>query len=106
MARLRKLQMARWVRGRRRVSAPVSVLVIAVVAVTTVALTGAFTGALSVGSGATGQALTRQQAAQRILKTQAARVMTSPAQAVLRMQATGGKDLSPGLSPAGVSVRR
>jgi len=106
MARLRKLQMARWARGRRRVSAPVSVLAIAVVAVTTVALTGAFTGALSVGSGATGQALTRQQAAQRILKTQAAQVMTSPAQAVLRMQATGSKDLSPGSSPAGVSVRR
>jgi hypothetical protein len=106
MARLRKLQMARWAGGRRRVSAPVSVLVIAVVAVTTVALTGAFTGALSVGSGATGQALTRQQAAQRILKTQAAQVMTSPAQAALRMQATGSKDLSPGLSPAGISVRR
>src|SRR2546429_352369 len=106
MARLRKLQMARWARGRRRVSAPVSVLAIAVVAVTTVALTGAFTGALSVGSGATGQALTRQQAAQRILKTQAAQVMTSPAQAALRMQATGSKDLSPGLSPAGISVRR
>ena len=85
MARLRKLQMARWARGRRRVSAPVSVLAIAVVAVTTVALTGAFTGALSVGSGATGQALTRQQAAQRILKTQAAQVMTAPAQAALRM---------------------
>ena len=72
MARLRKLQMARWARSRRRVSAPVSVLVIAVVAVTTVALTGAFTGALTTGSGTTGQALTRQQAAQRILKTQAA----------------------------------
>ena len=106
MARLRKLQMARWARGRRRVSAPVSVLAIAVVAVTTVALTCAFTGALSVGSGATGQALTRQQAAQRILKTQAAQVMTAPAQAALRMQATGSKDLSPGLSLAGISVRR
>jgi hypothetical protein len=100
------LQVARWARGRRRVSAPVSVLAISAVVVTTVALTGAFTGALSAGSGATGQALTRQQAAQRILKTQASRVMTSPAQAALRMQATGSKDLSPGLSPTGVSVRR
>src|SRR5215475_8449752 len=90
MAGLRKLQVARWARGRRRVSTPVSVLAVAVVAVTTVALTGAFTGALGIGSGATGQVLTRQQAAQRLLRT----------------QATGSKDLSPGSSPAGVSVRR
>src|SRR2546429_7427331 len=98
MARLRKLQMARWARGRRRVSAPVSVLAIAVVAVTTVALTGAFTGALNIGSGATGQALTRQQAAQRILKTQAAQVMTAPALANLPMPATGSKELCSGSS--------
>ena len=102
MAGLRKSQVARWAKDRRRVS----VLAVATVAVTTVALTGAFTGALGIGSGGTGQALTRQQAAQRLLKTQASQVMTSPAQAALRMQATGSKDLSPGSSPVGVSVRR
>jgi hypothetical protein len=85
---------------RRRIGAPVSIVAIAVAAVTTVALTGAFTGALTAGSGTPGPALTRQQIAQHILSTQAAGVMTAPARAALRMLATGTRDLSPGL-PAG-----
>jgi hypothetical protein len=100
MGRLRKRQMAGGAGGRRRISAPVSIAAVAVAAVTTVALTGAFTGALTAGSGTPRPALTRQQIAQRILSTQAAGVMTAPARAALRMLATGSRDLSPGL-PAG-----
>jgi hypothetical protein len=102
MARLSKTQMARWARGRRRFSTPVSVLAVAVAAVTTVALTGAFTGAFAGGSGATGLTLNRQKIAQRILKTQASKVMTAPALAALHMLATGSKDLSPGLPAHGL----
>src|SRR5215470_4717478 len=100
MGRLRKRQMVGWAGGRRRISAPVSIGAVAVAAVTTVALTGAFTGALTAGSGTPGPALTRQQIAQHILGTRAAGVMTAPARAALRMLATGSRDLSPGL-PAG-----
>ena len=105
MARLSKVQMARWARGRRRFSAPVSVLAVAVAAVTTVALTGAFTGAFAGGSGATGLTLNRQQIAQRILRTQASKVMTAPALAALHMLATGSKELSPGLAAHGLPAR-
>jgi hypothetical protein len=101
-----KEQMARWARGRRRIGAPGSVLAIAVAVVTTVTLTGAFTGAFTGGSGGTGPALTRQQIAQQILKTQASEVMTSPAQAALRMLATGSRELSPGLPPHGLPAQR
>ena len=100
MGRLRKRQIVGWARGRRRISAPVSIVAVAVAAVTTVALTGAFTGALTAGSSAPGPALTRQQIAQHILSTRAAGVMTAPAQAALRILATGSRDLSPRL-PAG-----
>ena len=101
MGRRPKTQMTGAAPGRRRrISAPVSIVAIAVAAVTTVALTGAFTGALTAGSGTPGPALTRQQIAQHILSTQAAGVMTAPARAALRMLATGTRDLSPGL-PAG-----
>jgi hypothetical protein len=102
MTRLTKRQVAHWAWGRRRISVPVSVLAIATVAVTTVALAGGFAGGRTAASGASGLALTRQQLAQRILKTQAARVMTSPAQTVLRMQATGSKDMSPGILSNGL----
>jgi hypothetical protein len=88
--------------GRRRISAPVSILAIAVAAVTTVAVTGAFTGALTAGSGTPGPALNRQAVAQHILSTQAAGVMTAPARAALRMLATGSRDLSPGLPTHGL----
>jgi hypothetical protein len=102
MGRLRKIQMTGWARGRRRISAPVSILAIAVAAVATVAVTGAFTGALTAGSGAPGPALTRQAIAQHILGTQAAGVMTAPARAALRMLATGSRELSPGLPARGL----
>jgi hypothetical protein len=98
---LRKTAIARWARGRRGIRAPVSVLAIVVAAVTTAALTGAFTGATS-GSGATGPKLNRQQVAQHILKTEAAGLMTAPAQAALHLLATGSKQLSPGLPAHGL----
>ena len=104
MAGTRKLQVTRWVRGRR-ISAPVSVLAIAAVAVTTIAVTGAFTGAFAAGSATPGPTVSRAQFSQQILKTQASQVMTSPAQTALRMQATGTKDLSPGLIPNGLPGR-
>jgi hypothetical protein len=87
---------------RRRIGAPVSIVAVAVAAVTMVALTGAFTGALTAGSGTPGPALSRQQIAQRILGTQAAGVMTAPARAALRMLATGSRELSPGLAAGGL----
>jgi hypothetical protein len=97
--------MARPAWGRRGVSAPVSILAVAVAAVTTVALTGGFTGALTAGHGATRLTFTRQEIAQRILKTQASKVMTAPAQAALRMLATGSRELSPGLRGQGLPAR-
>jgi hypothetical protein len=87
---------------RRRIGAPVSIAAIAVAVVTTVAVTGAFTSALSAAAGPAGPALSRQQVAQRILGTRAAGVMTAPAQAALRMLATGSRDLSPGLPAHGL----
>src|SRR5690348_8823822 len=106
MGRLQKRQMVHWARGRRRISAPVSIVAVAVAAVTTVALTGAFTGALTAGSGTAGPALTRQQIAQHILSTQAASVMTAPARTALRMLATGSRNLSPGLPAGGLPAAR
>src|SRR5215470_16295268 len=96
MTRLRKVQLDRWARGPRHISARVSIPAVAAVAVTAVALAGGLTGARTAASGATAQRLNHQQFAQRILKTQAARVMTSPALSVLHMQATGSRALSPG----------
>jgi hypothetical protein len=46
--------------------------------------------------------LSRQQVAQHILKTEAARLMTAPAQAALQMLATGSKQLSAGLPTNGL----
>lgn len=100
MARLRKKELARWARGGRRITA-VSIPAIAVAAAITLALAGGLTGARTAASGATRLTLNRQQFAARILKTQA-KVMTSPAQAVLRMQATGSKDMSPGVPTNGI----
>jgi hypothetical protein len=105
MARLRKLQIARWHSGRR-VSTPVTIAAIAVLAVTAFGLTGGFTGARASGASAAKLTLNRQQFAQMILKTQAASIMTGPAQAVLRMQATGTKDLSPGIPPNGTPAQQ
>ena len=104
MDRLRKRQMVGRAEGRRRISAPVSIVAVAVAAVTTVGLTGAFTGALTAGSGSPGPVLTRQQIAQHILSTQAAGVMTAPARAALRMLATGSRELAPGTPAGGLSA--
>jgi hypothetical protein len=86
-------------RRRRRIGAPVSIVAIAVAVVTTVAVTGAFTNALSAAAGPAGPAPSRQQIAQHILSTQAAQVMTAPAQAALRMVATGSRELPTGPLP-------
>jgi hypothetical protein len=77
-------------------------LAIAVLAVTAFGLTAGFTGARAAGASAAAPPLNRQQFAQRILKTQAANIMTAPAQAVLRMQAAGSKDLSAGIPSNGI----
>src|SRR5260370_31518582 len=101
MGRRPKTQMTGAAPGRRRrIGAPLSIAAIAVAVVTTVAVTGAFTSALSATAGPSGPAPSRQQIAQHILSTQAAGAMTAPARAALRMLATGSRDLSPGL-PAG-----
>jgi hypothetical protein len=84
---------------RRRIGAPVSIVAIAIAVVTTVAVTGAFTGALSAAAGPAGPALSRQQIAQHVLGTQAAGVMTAPAQAALRLVATGSRELPTGPLP-------
>ena len=82
--------MAHWILGHRRISATLSILVIAL------AVTGtAVTAALASPSG-TGPDLNRQQFAQHILKTKAAQLMTAPAQAALRMAATGDKQFTAG----------
>jgi hypothetical protein len=93
------MQMARWIRDRRRTSAPVSILALVLATLSTAALTGAFTGA----SSAPAPKLDRQQVAQHILKTKAAGLMTAPAQAALHILATGDKQLAPGLLPHGPS---
>jgi hypothetical protein len=59
MATLRKIMESGWARGRRRIGAPVSVLAVAVVAVSAVMVTAGFTGVLTGGPGGTGPALTR-----------------------------------------------
>jgi len=91
-------------RGRRPISAPLAITAIAVMAATAFGLTGGFSGARAAGASA-GPTANRQQLAQRILKTQATSFMTGPAQAVLRMQATGSKVLSPGIPPNGIAAR-
>src|SRR6266568_3574725 len=81
--------MAHWITGRRRFSAALTILAVALVATCAAALTGA----LASPSG-TAPALTRQQFAQHILKTRAAQLMTAPALAFLHMTATGDRQLS------------
>jgi hypothetical protein len=93
------MQMARWIRGRRRIGVSVSVLILTLATLSTAALTGAFTGA----SGAPALKFDRQQVAQHILKTKAAGLMTAPAQAALHILATGDKQLAPGLLGHGPS---
>src|SRR5690349_17315878 len=100
MVRRPKTQMTGAAPGRRRrIGAPVSIAAIAVAVVTTVAVTGAFTGALSATAGPAGPAPSRQQIAQHILGTQAAQLLTAPAQAALRMVAAGSRALPTGPLP-------
>jgi hypothetical protein len=87
--------MVHWMLGRRRVSATLSVLVLAL-AVTIAAVTAS---AIASPSG-TGSNLKRQQFAQHILKTKAAQLMTAPAQAALRIMATGDKQFTAGTLPS------
>jgi hypothetical protein len=88
--------------SRRHIGGLATLLAAAVAAVAAIALTGASSQALTSRPGAAGPAFSRQQVAQHILGTQASAVMTAPAQAVLRMVATGTRELSPGLPPNGL----
>ena len=85
--------MFRSIPGHRRRGVAVSVLVVALAVPTTLALSGAFAATTS----APKTALLRQQAAQRVLKSPAARYLTWPAQVALHYQATG--DRSFGMQP-------
>src|SRR5262249_28065128 len=80
--------------GRRGMGVSVSMVAMAVAVVTAVVVTGRFTGALTAAAGPAAPAASRQQIAQHILRTRAAQVMTSPAQAALRMVATGNRELA------------
>src|SRR5262245_9898205 len=86
--------MASLILGGRRKGVVVFVVVAGLVVLCTAALTGAFAGTSNTAQ--TNAA--KQQFAQHLLKTGAAQLMTWPAQAFLRMQATGDRQLSPGLA--------
>jgi hypothetical protein len=81
--------MVRSILGHRRRGVAVSILGVALALLSTAALTGAFAGT----SSTTKTITARQQAAQHILKTKAAQLMTAPAQAALHIQATGDRQL-------------
>jgi hypothetical protein len=87
--------MARLILGRRRTGVVASVVVAGLVLLCTAALTGAFAGT----SNTTQTNSAKQQFAQHLLKTGAAQLMTWPAQAALRIQATGDRQLTQ--APAG-----
>jgi hypothetical protein len=80
--------------GRRRTGVVASVLVAGLVVLCTAALTGAFAGTSNTAQTTSA----RQQFAQHLLKTGAAQLMTWPAQAFLRIQATGDRQLTPALA--------
>ena len=85
--------MTRLVLGRRT-GVVAFVLVAGLVVLCTAALTGAFAGTSNTAQ--TNSA--KQQFAQHLLKTGAAQLMTWPAQAFLRIQATGDRQLTPALA--------
>jgi BNR/Asp-box repeat len=85
--------MTRLVLGRRT-GVVAFVLVAGLVVLCTAALTGAFAGTSNTAQ--TNSA--KQQFAQHLLKTEAAQLMTWPAQAFLRIQATGDRQLTPALA--------
>lgn len=82
--------MLRSILGHRRRGVVVSMLAVALAVPITLALTGAFAATTSAGN----TAVLRQQAAQRLLKSPAARYMTWPAQVALHYQATGDRSFS------------
>ena len=77
--------------GHRRKGVVVPILAVALAVPTTLALTGAFAASTPSAAKTT---LMRQQAAQRLLKSPAARYMTWPAQVALHYQATGDRSFS------------
>ena len=82
--------MVRSILGHRRKGVAISVLAVALALMSTAALAGALAGTSStVPANAA-----RQQFAQHLLKTEAAQLMTAPAQAALHIQATGDRQLS------------
>jgi hypothetical protein len=83
--------MFRSILGHRRKGVVVPILAVALAVPTTLALTGAFAGTTPSAAKTT---LLRQQEAQRLLKSPAARYMTWPAQAALHYQATGDRAFS------------
>ena len=86
--------MTRFVHARRRAVAVACVLVAGLVAFSSAALAGAFAG--TPGIAQTNSA--RQQFAQHLMTTEAARLMTWPAQLALRIQATGSNQLTQALA--------
>ena len=82
--------MLRSIFGHRRKGVVVPILAVALAVPATLALSGAFADTASAGK----TALLRQQAAQRLLKSPAARYMTWPAQVALHYQATGDRSFS------------
>jgi hypothetical protein len=82
--------MFRSILGRRRKGVVVPILAVALAVPSTLALTGAFAATTSAPT----TALLRQQAAQRLLKSPAARYMTWPAQVALHYQATGDRSFA------------
>ena len=86
--------MTRFVHARRRTGVVACVLVAGLVAFSSAALAGAFAGTPSTAQ--TNSA--RQQFAQHLMKTEAARLMTWPAQLALRIQATGSNQLTQALA--------
>ena len=85
--------MASLILGRRK-GVVASVLVAGLVVLCTVALTGAFAGT----SNPAQTNAAKQLFAQHLLRTGAAQLMTWPAQAFLHTQATGDRQLTPGLA--------
>jgi hypothetical protein len=82
--------MVRSILGHRRKGVAISVLAVALALMSTAALAGALAGTSSTAPANSA----RQQFAQHLLKTEAAQLMTAPAQAALHIQATGDRQLS------------
>jgi hypothetical protein len=82
--------MLRSIIGHRRRGVVIPVLAVAIAVPTTLALNGAFADSTSMAK----TAVLREQAAQRLMKSPAARYLTWPAQVALDYQATGNRSFS------------